>query len=323
MVNEQSVTDEPDGGRHATPAPEPLSAGGRSGAAGGQSGAAGGSSGSAGAGQERAYLDHAATTVLRPAAREAFLEASMVWGNPSSVHASGRRSRAVLDDALETIGGLLGVPRSWLIMTSGGTEADNIAVRSLALGARAKDPVRTAVAVAETDHPAVVATARALAEPPNGLAARFLPVDRHGQLLPERTEEALADGRVSVVSAALVNNETGASQSLASLAAIARPHGTLVHTDAVQGLGLVDLPSWDDEEVSTLLGRMPSAVGYQPNLADEMGVLQERITSTRGHSITSMQAIYVPADDYTDPAPARSEERRVGKECRSRLHRIE
>ncbi|OQO92289.1 F0F1 ATP synthase subunit beta [Saccharomonospora piscinae] len=57
-------------------------------------------------------------------------------------------------------------------------------------------------------------------------------------------------------------------------------------------------------EVSTLLGRMPSAVGYQPTLADEMGVLQERITSTRGRSITSMQAIYVPADDYTDPAPA-------------------
>jgi F-type H+-transporting ATPase subunit beta len=57
-------------------------------------------------------------------------------------------------------------------------------------------------------------------------------------------------------------------------------------------------------EVSTLLGRMPSAVGYQPTLADEMGELQERITSTRGHSITSMQAVYVPADDYTDPAPA-------------------
>jgi len=57
-------------------------------------------------------------------------------------------------------------------------------------------------------------------------------------------------------------------------------------------------------EVSTLLGRMPSAVGYQPNLADEMGSLQERITSTRGRSITSLQAIYVPADDYTDPAPA-------------------
>ncbi len=56
-------------------------------------------------------------------------------------------------------------------------------------------------------------------------------------------------------------------------------------------------------EVSTLLGRMPSAVGYQPTLSDEMGQLQERITSTKGRSITSLQAVYVPADDYTDPAP--------------------
>ena len=57
-------------------------------------------------------------------------------------------------------------------------------------------------------------------------------------------------------------------------------------------------------EVSALLGRMPSAVGYQPNLAEEMGELQERITSTKQGSVTSMQAVYVPADDYTDPAPA-------------------
>ncbi|MBR4766707.1 MAG: F0F1 ATP synthase subunit beta, partial [Clostridia bacterium] len=57
-------------------------------------------------------------------------------------------------------------------------------------------------------------------------------------------------------------------------------------------------------EVSTLLGRMPSAVGYQPTLAEEMGMLQERITSTKNGSITSIQAIYVPADDLTDPAPA-------------------
>jgi ATP synthase F1 beta subunit len=57
-------------------------------------------------------------------------------------------------------------------------------------------------------------------------------------------------------------------------------------------------------EVSALLGRMPSAVGYQPTLATEMGELQERITSTKKGSITSVQAVYVPADDYTDPAPA-------------------
>ena len=57
-------------------------------------------------------------------------------------------------------------------------------------------------------------------------------------------------------------------------------------------------------EVSALLGRMPSAVGYQPTLATEMGLMQERITSTRNGSITSVQAVYVPADDLTDPAPA-------------------
>ena len=57
-------------------------------------------------------------------------------------------------------------------------------------------------------------------------------------------------------------------------------------------------------ELSALLGRMPSAVGYQPNLAEEMGELQERITSTKEGSVTSMQAVYVPADDFTDPAPA-------------------
>src|SRR6201986_2277992 len=57
-------------------------------------------------------------------------------------------------------------------------------------------------------------------------------------------------------------------------------------------------------EVSALLGRIPSAVGYQPTLAEEMGVLQERITSTKTGSITSVQAVYVPADDLTDPSPA-------------------
>ena len=57
-------------------------------------------------------------------------------------------------------------------------------------------------------------------------------------------------------------------------------------------------------EVSALLGRMPSAVGYQPTLASEMGEMQERITSTKTGAVTSIQAVYVPADDYTDPAPA-------------------
>ena len=204
--------------------------------------------------RERAYLDHAATTVLRPAAREAFLEASAVRGNPSSVHSSGRRARGVLDEALEQIASLLGVRRSWLIMTSGGTEADNLALRAVALGVHANDPARTAVAVAATDHPAVIATARSLASGSPAIDARELPVDPVGVLRPEGVAEALADGGVSVVSAALVNNETGAVQDLAALAAAARPHGTLVHTDAVQGVGHVPLPSWEDVDLMSLSG---------------------------------------------------------------------
>ncbi|MGO1567828.1 MAG: cysteine desulfurase family protein [Brachybacterium sp.] len=203
---------------------------------------------------ERAYLDHAATTVLRPAARDAFLEASAVRGNPSSVHSSGRRARGVLDEALEQIASLLGVRRSWLIMTSGGTEADNLALRAVALGVHAKDPARTAVAVAATDHPAVIATARSLASGSPAIDARELPVDPVGALRPNGVTEALADGAVSVVSAALVNNETGAVQDLAALGAAARPRGTLVHTDAVQGVGHVPLPSWEDVDLMSLSG---------------------------------------------------------------------
>lgn len=204
--------------------------------------------------ERRAYFDHAATTHLRPAAREAYLAAAAVPGNPSSVHSSGRRARAVLDDALEEIATLLGVRRSWLILTSGGTEADNIAVRSLALGARAADPSRRAVAVTSSDHPAVTATARALSDGPAPFDSRFLPVDEHGQLRADDVAGALADGAVGVVSSALVNNETGAHQDLAPLVRIARRHGTFVHTDAVQAVGHVPLPSFEEVDLMSLSG---------------------------------------------------------------------
>ena len=230
---------------------------------------------------ERAYLDHAATTVLRDASREAFLEASAVRGNPSSVHSSGRRARGVLDEALAEIASLLGVPRSWLIMTSGGTEADNLALRGAGLGARSRDPARTAVAVAATDHPAVVATADSLASGSAPLEVRQLPVDRFGALCPDGLEAALADGAVGVSSAALVNNETGAQQDIGALAAAARPHRTLVHTDAVQGVGHVPLPAWDDVDLMSLSGhKIGAPVG--------VGVLVARpdvpfaVTSTGG-----------------------------------------
>ena len=227
------------------------------------------SSGTPADGAERAYLDHAATTVLRPAAREAFLAASAVHGNPSSTHAAGRRARAVLDEALETIAGLLGVSRSWVLMTSGGTESDNLALRAVPLGVLARDPSRTAVAVAATDHPAVLATDRSLPGADPALTLRELPVDERGLLAPHGVEEALADGTVSVLSAALVNNETGARQDLAALAEIARAHGTLLHTDAVQAVGQVPLPSPAEVPLMSLTGhKIGAPVGVGALIAD-------------------------------------------------------
>lgn len=200
---------------------------------------------------ERAYLDHAATSALRPSARDAYLEASSLTGNPTSIHASGRRVRAILDDAVESIAADLGVPRTWVILTSGGTEADNLAVRGGALGVLARDPRRTAVAVCATDHPATLEAARSLAP---AVEAREIAVRGDGILDAASIEQTLADGAVGVVSVALANNETGICQDIEALAAAAAPHGTLVHTDAVQALGHVDLPAWDGLAMMTVTG---------------------------------------------------------------------
>lgn len=189
--------------------------------------------------QRRVYIDHAATAPLRPEARDAFLEASALPGNPTSQHGSGRRARGVLDDALDSLADSLGVPVSWLTLTSGGTEADNLAVRGAALAAQAADPARRAVAVCATDHPAVLETARSLAP---GIEAREIPVDHDGLLDLDALREALAPGDVSVVSVALVNNETGVIQDLAAITEIAHAAGVLVHTDAVQATSHVELP---------------------------------------------------------------------------------
>ena len=185
----------------------------------------------------RAYLDHAATTELRPAARDAFLNAAAITGNPTSVHASGRRIRGVLDDALQEIADLLGVPRSWIIMTSGGTEADNLALRGAAhLGE---------VLGLATDHPAVVETVRAL----NGQLIR---VDPSGQLDLEHLEQHLS--QAGIISAALVNNETGIMQDLGAIAERAHAAGAAVHTDAVQAAGHVQLPDFDTVDLMSLSG---------------------------------------------------------------------
>lgn len=197
----------------------------------------------------RAYLDHAATTALRPVARDAFLGASEVVGNPSSIHAAGRRARAVLDDAAESIAADLGVRRDWVILTSGGTEADNLALRGAARSGGA-------VVVCATDHPAVLETARDLGD---DVEARIAPVDRRGLLDPDALERLLADGRARVASAALVNNETGVLQDMGALAEAAHRRGALAHGDGVQGPGHTELPGFELLDMLSLSGHKVGA----------------------------------------------------------------
>lgn len=281
-------------------------------------------------GTRRTYLDHAATSALRPGARDALLAASDLVGNPTSVHASGRRVRSVLDDAIESIASDLGVPRSWVILTSGGTEADNLAVRGGALGARDRDGVRTAVAVCATDHPATLEAARSLAP---DLEVREIAVGADGLMRAEAIEAALADGAVGVVTAALANNETGICQDIEALARAAAPRGTLVHTDAVQALGHADLPALDGVAMMTVTGHKigaPVGVGALiarpdvPLRAQSAGGGQQR--GVRSGTLDAAQAAAFAAalhETLADEGAERARLRVLGDRLRAGIRAID
>jgi cysteine desulfurase len=179
------------------------------------------------------YLDHAATTPVRPevrAAMEPFYGPQ--FGNPSSAHRWGRAARAALDEARERLAGTMGGRADEVVFTSGGTEADNLAVLG-AWRARRGD-ARRAVVSTPVEHKAVLAAvAHAAAE---GAAERLLRIDRDGVVDP-----ASADGMLgadaAVCSVMWVNNETGVVQPVPALAERARAGGVVMHTDAVQAFG--------------------------------------------------------------------------------------
>jgi cysteine desulfurase len=194
--------------------------------------------GSAYHGRVRHYLDHAATTPMRESAREAWLEASARVGNASSLHASGRSARSLLEDARERVAEALGAHPTEVIFTSGGTEADNLAIKGAFWARRDADPVRTRIVTTPVEHHAALDPVRWLAGH-QGAVGVELPVDRDGVL----STDALADeldahaGAIALVSTQWVNNEVGTIQPLADIVALADPYGIPVHSDAVQGIG--------------------------------------------------------------------------------------
>jgi cysteine desulfurase len=183
----------------------------------------------------RAYFDHNATTPLDPGVLEAVTRTLRdEFGNPSSVHHFGQRAKAVLDEARTAVARLIKGEPSEVVFTSGGTEADNFALRG---AAEALEPTGRRHLIASTiEHEAVLVTLKALAR--RGWTMTLLPVDGTGIVSPDALASAITP-ETALVSVMHANNEIGTIQPIAVLARIAHEHGALFHTDAVQSAGKI------------------------------------------------------------------------------------
>ena len=178
------------------------------------------------------YLDHAASTPVRPEAREAilpFLEGR--WGNPSSLHRFGREARAALEDARARLAGVLGASPAEVVFTRAGTEADNLAIFG-----RARARPGAPVVCSAVEHKAVLAAAHALHA--EGTPLRVLAVDGDGVVSLDALDRALAEGP-AVVSVMWASNEVGTLQPVEEVAARCVAGSAAFHSDAVQALGKV------------------------------------------------------------------------------------
>ncbi|PYO93693.1 MAG: cysteine desulfurase NifS [Gemmatimonadetes bacterium] len=181
------------------------------------------------------YLDNAATTPVRPEVLEAMLPylGSEAFGNPSSAHRFGRAARAGIEEAKRAVAAAVGAEPNQVVFTSGGTEADNLAIIGAALAAKDRGrPFR--VAVTATEHKAALAAAHAVTH--LGGEEIILPVTASGQVENEALETALKTG-VAIVSVMWVNNEVGTRQPVAAIAARCSDAGVPFHSDAVQAFG--------------------------------------------------------------------------------------
>ena len=189
-----------------------------------------------------AYLDHAATTPLRPEARDAIAAHLDLVGNASSLHASGRAARRVVEEARESIAADLGARPSEVVFTGGGTEADNAALKGLFWTRHELDPRRRRILCSPVEHHAVLDPVRWL-ESSGQADVTWLDVDRAGRVLPDTLGAALErwGDEVAYATCMWANNEVGTVSDVAGLAGAARTAGVPFHTDAVQAVGILDV----------------------------------------------------------------------------------
>lgn len=179
------------------------------------------------------YLDHAATSPIAPEVIDVMARAmAEESGNASSIHTVGRSARKALDDARASLAAKVNAKPSEIIFTSGGTEADNMAIFGTAYARQkeGKHIITTAI-----EHHAVLHACEKLEK--EGFTVTYLPVDKTGRIRAEQVKEALRDDTI-LVTIMYGNNEVGTIQPIAEIGAILKEHNATFHTDAVQAFGL-------------------------------------------------------------------------------------
>lgn len=190
----------------------------------------------------RAYLDYNATAPLHPAARATMLAALDASGNAQSVHGEGRRARAIVDAARRQVAALVGAAADEVIFTSGGSEANALALRGAVQAAASAGQRITRMIVSAIEHDSVLANATACEEAFAGVRVLTCPVTRDGVVDLDELRRLLTEGKGrALVSLMAANNETGVIQPIAEAAALAQANNALFHCDAVQAAGKVPL----------------------------------------------------------------------------------
>ena len=182
------------------------------------------------------YLDNAATTRVAPEVLQAMLPYfDEVYGNPSSIHTPGRSAKEAICRAYELVATAINASPEEIYFTSGGSESDNWAIKGIAF---AYQNVGKHIITSSIEHHAILHTCEWLEQ--NGFHVTYLPVDKYGMVNPDDVERAIRRDTI-LISIMTANNEVGTIQKIEAIGKIAKEHGVLFHTDAVQAIGAIDV----------------------------------------------------------------------------------